>query len=174
MTTERAENTVVFLDDGRTVLVRAPSDADLACLANLDGVPLAYFAAVQGPGCYQAVPAVVAAFLDGSLVAAAWLHNVGGEPCVANFGVTILPAFNRSGIAPVLLHQLALEAVRRGVLTVKSCVGRGTRDHMNDCRSAGLPVLSAMGFGGVTEIVLGTSVCASPRWYRWRQACFAN
>lgn len=111
----------------------------------------------RAPGCYQAVPAVVAAFLDGSLVAAAWLHNVSGEPSVANFGVTILPAFNRSGIAPVLLHELALEAVRRGVLTMKSCVGRGTRDHMKDCRSAGLPVLSAMGFGGVTEIVLGTS-----------------
>lgn len=168
MTTEQAEGRVIFLDDGRTLLVRAPSEGDVACLASLDGAQAAYFAAGQGAGpsgcacssdesCGQAAPAIVAALLDGSIVAAAWLHNVSGEPRLANFGVAILPAFNRSGIAPVLLQELAVEAVRRGVLAMKSCVGRGTRDPRSDCRNAGLPVLSAMSFGGVTEVVLGTS-----------------
>jgi hypothetical protein len=63
----------------------------------------------------------------------------------------------RAGLVPVVLRELADEAARRGVRRLHSCVGRGTRDPLADCRVAGLPILSSISFGGVTEIVLGVS-----------------
>lgn len=157
---------LMLLNDGRTFYVREPHKADLAGLHMLDGVPFAYFARWRSgvslgsppPGGEVGEPRepdIIAALGEGLLVAAAWLDQDEEDRSASEFGLAIQPAFRRAGIAPVLLRELARRAVLQGVLRMRSYVGQGTRDPLNDCRGAGLAVLSAMSFGGVTELVLG-------------------
>jgi GNAT superfamily N-acetyltransferase len=161
-----AASRLVLLGDGRSLFVRTPTDEDRSVLPELRAVPFAYMVCNQegrpswspcgcAEPCEHHEPAVVAALERDGLVAAAWLHRDDNDPSTGKFGLAILPAFSRAGIAPVLLGELAERASHRGLREIRSCVGRGTRDPLADCRKAGVPVLSSMSFGGVTEVVLG-------------------
>lgn len=156
----------VLLADGRGLSVRRPTGLDPVALASLADVPFAYLVCGQdgdhsaspcgcAEPCDQHAPAVVAALEGDGLVAAAWLHRDEEDPSSGKFGLAIQPAFARAGLVPVMLRELAEEASRRGVRTLRSCVGRGVHDPLEDCRGAGLTVLSSLSFGGVTEVVLG-------------------
>lgn len=153
------------ISDGKTVFVRRPLEEDLANLHALDGATFLYFVSGQPAGpspticdcdeaCDERGPAVIAATSDGDLIAAAWLHRDKDDPADGKFGLAIRHAYSKAGVTPLVLHELAQQAAWRGVRRMRSCVGRGTRDPLADCRNAGLPVLSLFSLGGVTEVVL--------------------
>lgn len=158
----------VALSDGRTLYLRHPREGDAAGVHALEGAPLAYFSRGRegaSPGAIREAtiareasnPTLVLALEGGAIAAAAWLTQTEDDPSTGNFSVAIQPAFRHASLAPVMLRELAGEAARQGITRMGSCVGQGTRDPLNDCRCAGLPVLSALSFGGVTEIVLGAT-----------------
>ncbi|MBA4179876.1 MAG: hypothetical protein C0506_04735 [Anaerolinea sp.] len=165
MTSDTAGGRTVFLDDGRALVVRKSLPEDSAAVAALSAATSAYFLCGQQAGpatvcgctgpCQERDPAVVAVLQDGTLVAAAWLHRDGDDPAAGTFRLSIQPAFSRAGVAPVVLRELAEQAAQRGITRMRSWVGRSSHDPVSDCRGAGLTVLSAMSFGGVTEVVLG-------------------
>lgn len=163
----------VPLCDGRTLFLRHPREGDADGVHALEGGPLAYFSRGPEGAAPDAIrqgtttremsnPTLVLALQGGAIVAAAWLAQTEDDPSAGTFSVAIQAAFRHAGLAPVMLRELAGEAARRGITRMGSCVGQGTRDPLNDCRCAGLPVLSALSFGGVTEIVLGAQNVREP------------
>lgn len=109
-----------------------------------------------GPEAKHALPAFVATDEQGAIVGAAWLDvaSHATEQAPARLAIAVQAMYQHTSVPVELLRLVAEESRQRRIERLVTCVSGLGRDPFAAFRSAGLRVVSSLGVGGVTEVVL--------------------